>query len=122
MQQPLISLFLLALTLPLGCTVEKETPPDPLATRTGFCTAWAENACQSAVLDDCSSPSAEACQSTQSDFCLGIIPESYSSKHAKECLAAVKAAYKDGDLTGDELAVVIKLGAPCDQLSKGTAT
>ena len=122
MKTPLISLFLLALTLPLGCTVEKETPPDPLATRVGFCKAWAENACQPTVLEDCNVPSAEDCQDKQSDFCLGIIPESYTSKLAKQCLAAVKAAYKDGDLTAEELAIVIKLGAPCDQLSKGIAS
>lgn len=121
MTKPLISLFLLALTLPLGCTVEKETPPDPLATRSGFCKAWAESACQPTVLDNCAAKSAEACQDTQSDFCLGIIPESYTSKLAKQCLAAVKAAYKDGVLTADDLAVVIQLGAPCDQLSKGIA-
>ena len=122
MKKPLISLFLLALTLPLGCTVEEDTPPNPLATPSGFCKAWAENACQPLVLEDCNTPAPEDCQGTQSEFCLDIIPRAYSSEHAKECLAAVKAAYKDGDLTAEELAVVIKLAAPCDQLSKGIAT
>ena len=50
------------------------------------------------------------------------MPENYSSEHATECLNAVKAAYEDADLTAEELQIVIKLGAPCDQLSKGTSS
>jgi hypothetical protein len=118
MKKPLLALVLLAFTLPAGCKVE-ETPPDPLATRSGFCDAWAHNACQAEVIDACNAPSVEDCESRQSDVCRGMVPENYSSKHATACLNAVKAAYKDADLTADELQVVIKLGAPCDQLSKG---
>jgi len=61
------------------------------------------------------------CKATQSDFCLGIIPENYSSKHASACLTAVKNAYKDASLSSEDIAIVIKLGDPCDQLSKGTS-
>jgi len=118
MKKPLLALVLLAFALPVGCKVE-ETPKDPLATRSGFCDAWAHNACWAEVIEDCNAPSAEDCESTQSDFCRSIVPENYSSKNATACLNAVKAAYKDGDLTADEIQVVIKLAAPCDQLSKG---
>jgi hypothetical protein len=120
MKKSLLALVVLAFTLPVGCKVEDDAP-DPLARRTGFCEAWAHNACQPLVVEDCNT-SAEDCEATQSDFCLSIIPENYySSKHATECLGAVKAAYKDGDLTAAELSIVIKLGAPCDKLSKGTS-
>lgn len=119
MKKSLLAVVLLAFTLPFGCKFEEDAPPDPLAKRTGFCEAWAANACQPKVLEACNTPAVAGCESTQSDFCLGIVPENYASKHAGECLSAVKAAYKDGDLTADELQVVIKLGAPCDKLSKG---
>jgi hypothetical protein len=122
MRKPLLALVLLAFTLPVGCKVEEDAPPDPLAKRSGFCDAWADNACQEAVLDACNAAEKADCVSTQNKFCQKVIPENYSSAHASECLNAVRSAYEDGDLTADELAVVIKLGAPCDQLSTGTST
>lgn len=121
MTKPLIALCLLALSLPLACGVDEETPPDPLATRTGFCQAWGENACQPDVVENCNAPDTAACVDSQADFCLGILPENYDVKLARECLAGVKAAYKDAKLSADDIAVVLKLGAPCDQLSAGTA-
>lgn len=120
MKKPLIALFLLGLCLPTACTVEEDAPPDPLATATGFCDAWAESACQPDVIKYCNAKSVETCKSTQSDFCLGIVPANYDSAHAKDCLNAVKDAYIDAELDPDELAVVLHLAAPCDQLSKGT--
>jgi hypothetical protein len=119
MKKPLIALWFLTLTLPFGCKTEDETPPDPLARREGFCEAWAESACQQSVVDACDSGTIEDCVDKQSDYCLSLIPESYASSHAKECLSAVKAAYKDADLTAEELQVVLKLAEPCDKLSKG---
>lgn len=121
MKKSLIAVLAVILTLPLGCKVEEDTPPDPLAKREGFCKAWAQSACQAKVVEYCNAASVEDCVSTQSDACLGIIPENYSSKHAKDCLTAVKAAYKDGDLTPEEIQVVKNLAAPCDQLSSGTS-
>jgi hypothetical protein len=122
MRTPLLALVLLAFTLPVGCKVEEDTPPDPLATAAGFCDAWAESACQKDVLDACQADTKEDCLSSQSAFCRRLIPDNYSSEHASECLKAVQAAYEDADLTAEELAIVIKLGAPCDQLSKGTSS
>jgi hypothetical protein len=123
MKKPLLVLALLAFSLPIGCNVEEDAPPDPLAKAAGFCDAWAKNACQTKVLEACNTPDVADCESSQSAFCLEIVPENYqSSKYASECLNAVKAAYKDADLTAAEIAVVIKLGAPCDKLSKGSSS
>jgi hypothetical protein len=122
MRTPLLTLVLLAFTLPVGCKVEEDAPPDPLAKPEGFCDAWADSACQPEVLKVCNTDPKEDCLKTQSGFCLGIIPDNYSSEHASECLRAVKSAYEDGELTAEELGVVIKLAAPCDKLSKGTRT
>jgi hypothetical protein len=121
MRKPLLALCLLALTLPFGCGVDEETPPDPLRNTDGFCKSWAESACQQKVVDNCNAPSMDDCIDTQEDFCLDVVPENYSSKHAKACLSAVKAAYKDAVLSAADIDVVIKLGAPCDQLSTGTS-
>jgi hypothetical protein len=121
MTKPLIALCLLALTLPLACGVDEETPPDPLATRDGFCDSWGQNACQPNVVDNCNAPSVDDCVDSQTDFCLRILPEKYSVTHARECLNALKSAYEDAVLSADDIKVVIKLAAPCDKLSTGTS-
>ena len=122
MTKSLISLILLAAALPLGCKGEEEEP-DPLATRAGFCQAWAEAACSADVLDACNVSDVEDCKATQSDYCLGLLPKTYqSSEQAKACVNAVGSAYADGDLTAEELQVVTRLGAPCDRLSSGSRT
>lgn len=120
MKKPLIALFSVALTFPLGCTVEKEVPPDPLATATGFCSAWAERACATDVVENCNANSADDCRATQTDFCADLLPAAYSSAHAGECLDAVAAAYSDAKLTPTEINLVTHLGGACAQLSKGT--
>ena len=121
MSKPLFALCFLALTLPIGCGAGDDTPPDPLRNADGFCKSWAQSACQQKVVDNCNAPTMDDCVESQEDFCLGIVPENYSAKHAKECLSAVKAAYKDASLSAADIAIVIKLGAPCDQLSTGTS-
>jgi len=100
----LIALTVLALSLPLGCSAAEE-PPDPLARASGFCQAWGESACQEAVVSACDAASIEDCVATQSDFCLSVVPSSYASAKAKACLLAVKNAYKDANLTAEELQV-----------------
>lgn len=121
MKKPLIALVLLGLCLPVACTVE-EDPPDPLATSSGFCDAWAEAACQTDVVKYCNAKSVDDCQSTQGAFCRSIVPASYTSGRAKQCLDAVRDAYRDAELSPEELQVVLHLAAPCDRLSKGTRT
>lgn len=122
MKTSLIAALLLGLTLPLGCTVEEDAPPDPLAKPEGFCDAWAERACQDDVIEFCNAKSAAACRATQSEFCLSIVPSNYVPSHAEACLNAVQDAYADASLNADELAIVLRLAAPCDQLSRGIRT
>lgn len=117
MKKAAFALALLALSLPFGC--KGEDPPDPLAEPDGFCDAWADAACQDKVVEYCNAKSAAACKATQSSLCLDNLPPRYSSKHAQVCLDAVKAAYADGDLSADDIAVVLHFAAPCDQLSAG---
>lgn len=118
MKTSLLAFALLALPLPLGCSAEAEEP-NPLATRAGFCKAWGQAACQTAVVDACNAATPEDCVETQSNFCETLVPRTYDAAKAEACIGAVKAAYADADLTGAELEVVRSLGAPCDQLSKG---
>lgn len=121
MTKSLISLLVLAFALPLGCKSEEEAP-DPLATRAGFCDAWAEAACSQAVLDACNESKVDNCKAAQADYCLTLLPKTYrSSDYADQCVKAVGSAYADGDLTADELSVVTRLGAPCDHLSSGSS-
>jgi hypothetical protein len=119
MSKPLIALLLLATALPLGCS-GTDVPPDPLASRTGFCKAWGESACNEDVIADCNANSKDDCVAKQSDFCLTLIPTAYDSKYAKECLSAVTDAYKDTELTAEEIQIVTQFAAPCDQLSRGS--
>jgi hypothetical protein len=115
----LIALVSLALTLPLACK-GKDVPPNPLATRSGFCQAWAEAACQDKVVTNCNANKTDDCINSQSDFCLSIVPEKYDATNADACISAVKDAYADAELSPDDIAIVIKLGAPCDKLSAGS--
>jgi hypothetical protein len=48
-----------------------------------------------------------------------LVPDGFSDATGDECIAAVKKAYEDADLKSAELATVLRLGAPCDQLVIG---
>jgi hypothetical protein len=105
-----------------ACSSERDAPikANPLATTDGFCTKWAEDACNETVVANCSATDAEACQAPQKAFCLEVVPSNgYSPDFAQECLDAVKTAYADAKLTREELGVVLQLGEPCDKLIKG---
>src|SRR4029077_16765067 len=53
-------------------------------------------------------------------FCRSLVPDaSFSDAHADACLGAVSDAYADASLRDEELATVLRLGAPCDQLLTG---
>lgn len=90
-------------------------------TREVFCQEWAVQACSSAVVSACQATSAETCRLTQQGFCMNLVPNTFSDESADACLAAVGAAYADADLTGDELATVLELGAPCNRVVGGAA-
>ena len=95
-------LLSVALLLPLaGCSGSdrKGSGPDPLATVSGFCQAWAELACTQEVVDLCAATDINACQRGQSAFCEDLVPSSgYDPKYAKDCLRAVEIAYSGTSL------------------------
>jgi hypothetical protein len=98
----------------------KTTKPDPLADVTGFCEAWAEQACNADVVSHCSAASANACVAKQQSFCETLVPASkYSEQGALDCLDAVGKAYEDTVLTADERDTVLHLAAPCDKVLSG---
>jgi len=67
----------------------------------------------------CQAEDAEACQKSQNAACLERVPKGFSDAKGGACIDAVKAAYQDGDLRGDELAVVFNLTGPCASIIKG---
>jgi hypothetical protein len=118
------SFVLLALAVAIGACSSKEHAPDPYATVSQFCLAWAQSACTSETVLACTGDSTEAltkaCVATQEQFCEGLFPATgYSSVQAVSCLNAVQAAYSDGRLTAAEIATVRHRGEPCNHLIKG---
>ena len=91
----------------------------PARNRSQFCFDWAAAACSSEVVSVCQAEDADTCRDSQEDFCRDLVPEDFSDAMGDECIDAVKGAYKDGDLQDDELAIVLRLGPPCDQLLVG---
>jgi hypothetical protein len=91
----------------------------PPQSQADFCQDWADAACSSAVISACQASNADECEQTQADFCRSLVPSDISTSGADECLAAVTSAYRDADLRGDELKVVLRLGGPCARVVKG---
>src|SRR6188768_4281109 len=123
MKSPLY-LLPVVLLLPLGgCSSDsKARGPDPLATVSGFCQAWAELACTQKVVDLCAADDINGCQSGQSDFCESLVPSSgYDPTYAKECLRAVELAYAGTGLDAEQLLVVRQLRGECSRLIRGSA-
>ena len=90
-------------------------------TREQFCRDWAEAACSEETVSACQASDVEDCRQTQEDFCRTLVPSrTFSDAQGQVCIDAVKAAYADGDLEGGELATVLRLGAPCDKIIRGT--
>ena len=114
------SLFLIVLGLPflpLACSED-----NPVETREEFCNRWAQAACSEEVISVCQAASADACRLGQEDFCLQVVPTNgFVDDRANACIDAVGNAYADADLTAAELATVVRLQAPCDQLVRGSS-
>jgi hypothetical protein len=90
-------------------------------TRAEFCQDWADAACSDDAVSACQAESADACRHSQEDFCRSLVPEaSFSDAHGDACLDAVSDAYADASLRGAELATVLRLGPPCDELLTGS--
>jgi hypothetical protein len=93
---------------------------DKPRTREEFCQDWAAAACSPDTVKYCQATDAAACRATQTSFCLSLVPTNFSDKAGDACIKAVGAAYKDADLTGDELNTVLALGPPCDRVVQGS--
>ena len=89
---------------------ETSTKPAPEA---DFCEQWAKAACTDAVISACQASDEKECQNTQAAFCHELAPDELASAGRSECIAAVGSAYRDADLRGDELALVLRFGGVC---------
>jgi hypothetical protein len=78
-----------------------------------FCQQWARAACSEAVVSACQASNAEECRQTQAGYCRNLVPEQIASTGSDNCIAAVGAAYRDADLRGDELALVLRFSGAC---------
>jgi hypothetical protein len=110
----------LALLLLSACSSEEPGPraDDKYKTRGAFCDGWADAACNDDAVMNCGSSRA-ACLEHQATYCLNLLPTGYSSVNAETCIDAVKRAYRDAELTAEELKVVQRLQGECSQLVDG---
>jgi hypothetical protein len=104
-----------------GCSGDEEGPKADNALRSeqGFCLEWAKRACNTRVVEQCSSTK-EGCIDRQSSFCESLVPSGYSATNAEDCLEAVENAYQNAVLSTEDIEVVLKLGGGCSQLIKGS--
>lgn len=112
-----ISFFAFIVFAAGACGGDDENPP---RTKGDFCRDWASAACSDNTVKYCQAEDADACRQSQEDFCQDLVPDAFSDKVGAACISAVKAAYSDGELSGDELSTVLKLGGPCGKLTVGT--
>src|SRR5690242_9311890 len=105
-------ILMVGLLFTFACGGEDEKPRN----QEEFCQDWAAAACSKEVLKVCQAKDAAACHDSQEAFCRDLVPEDFSDEAGDDCIDAVKDAYKDGDLEGDELSTVLKLGPPCNEL------
>jgi hypothetical protein len=97
-------------------------PASPSPAPSGdFCQQWATAACSDAVVSACQASDAAECRQSQADFCHMLSPSDISSSARDACISAVGAAYRDADLRGDELALVLRFGGACARLVVGSS-
>jgi hypothetical protein len=89
---------------------DQDTRPAPTG---DFCDEWARAACTDAVVSACQASDEAECRQTQASFCRDLVPGELATAGRSACIAAVAAAYRDADLRGDELAVVLRFGGVC---------
>jgi hypothetical protein len=100
----------------MGCGSGDE-PPNPLATRNGFCAEWAKRACNDRVVDACAASSAEACREAQEVHCQSVVSsEAYNERSARGCLDAVRTALSNAQLTAEQAGIVLRGEAACSFL------
>lgn len=84
-----------------------------------FCEDWARAACSDAVVSACQASNKTECQNRQVEFCRELIPNDLASSGRDACLNAVGLAYRDADLRGNELALVLRFQGACARLIIG---
>jgi len=102
-------------------TVRTGSSPTRTVSSQDFCQAWAQAACSDAVVSACQATDAKHCRQSQSEFCRSLVPDQTAAAGGDECVSAVSAAYRDADLSGSELQLVLRLGGPCERVLRGTA-
>ncbi len=117
--------FSFGLALVAGCsgdaTGPKRVEADSLKDRAGFCSAWADAACNEDVVDACGAKDENDCMAAQKDYCASLVPAGYKSANAETCIAAVKRAYDDAELNRAELDLVLNLAGECGRLVQGSS-
>jgi hypothetical protein len=108
---------LLVCCLALVACGEDEAEP---RTREQFCQDWAKAACNDEVVSVCQAEGPDECRQSQEDACRKLVTDDFSDAKGQACIDAVGDAYEDANLRDEELATVLRLAAPCDQLLKGT--
>jgi hypothetical protein len=93
--------------------------PSRPAPAADFCEDWARAACTDAVVFACQASDETECQKTQTEFCRGLIPTELATSGRDACISAVGLAYRDADLRGDELALVLRFQGACARLIIG---
>lgn len=78
-----------------------------------FCEQWARAACSDAVVSACQASDAAECRQTQQEFCHSLAPDEVAGPARDTCISAVTAAYRDADLQGEELALVLRFEGAC---------
>lgn len=109
----------------LSCSGVEEGPGAErmaaLSQASGFCTEWAEAACNETVVRHCAARNQDACIASQQTYCERLMPAmDYEADQAMVCLDAVKAAYDDGELDATERDIVHNLAEPCEQMFSGS--
>lgn len=123
------SVVLLCLLAGLGACSAKDSPPDPYATVSMFCSEWGKAACGPSTVSACAGTETatdaltQACVTSQQAYCDKLMSTTtgYNSRNASQCLGAVQRAYSDSKLTAAEIAIVRHRGDPCNHLLKGPA-
>jgi hypothetical protein len=97
-----------------------EDEKEPALGREEFCSRWAAAACSQATVDACQAASIEACRTAQQEVCLDQLGDDFIDNGSDTCINAIELAYRDADLSADELRL-IELGLECGAVVSGPA-
>jgi hypothetical protein len=71
------------------------------------------------VVSACQATDARECRQSQLELCRSLVPTEPSDAARSECISAVASAYRDADLRGPELELVLRLGGACERVVRG---